>query len=223
MAVTKVSIVGFTGKLATLITKSLLAKHPAIQIHGIARTLSKVDATFSSNPNIKLFEAASNDTAALSAVIAGTDICICCYLGSYELMVEGQKTLIDASIAEKVPRYIASDWSLDYRPLKLGDLPPKDPMKFIHAYLEEKKTEIKAVHILNGMFMEVIVSPFGNWIDVPKGQFNYFATGDEKIEMTSMADVAAFTAEVAADETATGVLNCEFSLLIPKPYFCLLG
>ena len=38
-------------------------------------------------------------------------------------MVDGQKTLIDCCIEAGVPRYVASDWCLDYRDL-VRCLPP---------------------------------------------------------------------------------------------------
>lgn len=72
-------------------------------------------------------------------------------------MVEGQKRLIDACIAEKVRRYVASDWSMDFRKLELGQHPLKDPMKHVQAYLEKKEAsnQIRAIHILNACFLEV--------------------------------------------------------------------
>jgi hypothetical protein len=99
---TKIAIVGFTGKMAKLITTSLLNSHPNVQVHGISRSLAKVNQVTSSNPRIKLFEASATDSAALRQGLAGTSTCICCYLGDNTLMNEGQKTLIDACIAENV-------------------------------------------------------------------------------------------------------------------------
>ena len=127
-------------------------------------------------------------------------------------MTDGQKILIDACIAENVPRYIASDWSLDFRGLKLGDHPAKDPMKVVQAYLDEKESEgkIKGVHILNGAFMQVIWS-FMGYADTEKGIFRFFGTGEEKLEMTTYEDAAAFTAEVAVDLRASGFLKGECS------------
>ena len=126
-------------------------------------------------------------------------------------MIEGQKTLIDACIAENVSRYIASDWSLDFRGLKLGDHPTKDPMKHVQAYLEEREKEgkIKGVHVLNGAFTEIMWAPFLGVVDAKGGVFTYWGTGDEKFEMTTYADAAAFTAEVVADPNAVGFINGE--------------
>jgi nucleoside-diphosphate-sugar epimerase len=210
-SVTQIAIAGFTGKMARLITNSLLTRHHNIQIHGLCRSPSKVDTKLLSNPNIKVFEADSTDAAALRRGLAGTSVCICCYLGSKDLMIDGQKTLIDACIAENVPRYIASDWSLDFRGLKIGDHPNKDPMKHVQAYLEEKEAagKIQGVHVLNGAFTEVMWAPLLGVADAKEGVFRYFGTGDEKYDMTTYADAAAFTAEVAADPTAIGFINGE--------------
>lgn len=148
--------------MARLITASRLRGHSEVQIHGICRSPDKLNASTLSNPNVKVFEAASTDTTALRYAIAGTSACICCDLGDNILMINGQKHLIDACIAEGAPRCIASDGSLDFRKLGFGDHLAKDLMKHIQIYLDEmeKAKKIKAVHILNAAFMEVVWAPF---------------------------------------------------------------
>ncbi|KAK4499353.1 hypothetical protein PRZ48_009866 [Zasmidium cellare] len=208
--VTKVAIAGLTGKMGTLIASSLLKHHPTVQIHGIVRNSSKVATNISSNPNVHIHQATPSDPSALRKALANVDVCICCYLGDNDLMVQGQKTLIDACIAEKVPRYIGSDYSLDFRGLKKGDHPGKDFAIEYTEYLEEKEKEgkVKGVHILNGGFTEMVFAPFLGWFSAEgNGKFTYFGTGDEKLDMTTMADTAAFTAEVAVDPEANGYLN----------------
>lgn len=206
-----VAIAGMNGKMATLIVRHLLENYPKIKIHGIARSPEKVDAIIRDSPNVELFAASATDTTALRQGLKGADVAICCYLGNNELMTEGQKTLIDACIDEKVAKYIASDWSFDYRSLKLGDHPTKDPMIHINAYLEEKEKsgKIKAVHVLNGSLMEVVMGPFNPFFQPKAGVYQHWGTGDEPMEMTTYADAAAFTAEIAADPTAVGFLNGE--------------
>ncbi|KAF2163962.1 hypothetical protein M409DRAFT_57066 [Zasmidium cellare ATCC 36951] len=208
--VTKVAIAGLSGKIGSLIAQSLLKHHPTVQINGIVRSPSKVATTIASNSNVHIHQADPSNPSALRKALANVDVCICCYLGDNELMVQGQKTLIDACIAEKVPRYIGSDYSFDFRGLKKGDHPAKDFALEYNAYLEENEKEgkIKGVHILNGGFTEVIFSPFLGWFNGEgNGKFTYFGTGDEKLDMTTMKDTAAFTAEVAMDENANGYLN----------------
>ena len=204
-----VAIAGINGKMATLIAQHLLSTHPSIKIHGIARSPSKVSPLIRNSPNVKIFSASASDTPALRKALKGAEVVVCCYLGPNSLMTEGQKTLIDACIDENVSRYIASDWSFDYRGLELGDHPTKDPMIHVNAYLAEKEKggKIKAVHVLNGAFMEVVMGPF-NALFQPKEQvYQYWGTGDEVMEVTTYKDAAVFTAEIAADAAAVGFFN----------------
>lgn len=211
MSVPIVAIAGISGKMGRLVTRSLRQNHPNIKIHGLARSPDKVASEVRDHPNVTIFGASSTDKAALRRGLQGAAVCVCCYLGDDEFMIEGQKTLIDACIDEHVARYIASDYALDFRGLQLGQLPSKDPMKHIQAYLEDKeaKGEIKAVHVLNGGFIEYILGPYSPQFDPNTNSFRYFGTGDEKLDMTTYADAAAFTAEVAADPSAVGFLNGE--------------
>jgi hypothetical protein len=202
MSKTTVAIVGVTGKFARLLTNHLLSK-PSIYIHGICRSPSKVSSEISSHPRVSIFQASSNDIPAIRKGLQGSSVTICCYLGDNELMEDGQKDLIDASIAEGVPRYIAADWSLDFRALEYGQQPVKDPMKRVAEYLDEKKDQIKAVHILNGVFMEIAFSYMG-LVDPFKDKWTIWGTGNEKLDMTTYSDAAAFTAEVAADPSVDG-------------------
>ncbi|KAH8881801.1 NAD(P)-binding protein [Thozetella sp. PMI_491] len=204
-----VAIAGFTGNLARLITASLLESHPEIKIHGITRSPAKVDAAIRSSPNLTVFEASASNAEALGQALKGASVAICCYLGSNEFMVEGQKTLIDACVTEGVPRYIASDWSLNFRALEFGDHPMKDPMKHIQAYLEEKEKEgkITAVHVLNGGFTNILLGPYSGYFRPKEQLYQYWGTGDEAMDLTTYQHAAAFTAEVAADPSAVGFLN----------------
>ncbi|KAF2673440.1 NAD(P)-binding protein [Microthyrium microscopicum] len=207
-----VTIAGITGKFAGLLSKHLLTK-PNISINGIARNPDKVPKELANHSQVRIFQANADDETALRAALKGSQVAVCCYLGDVKLMEEGQKTLIDACIAEEVPRYVAGDWSLDFRGLKLGDHSQKDPMKLVQSYLEEKEKEtngaIKGVHILNGIFMEIFFS-FAHVMDISNIEapvFNAWGTLDEPWEATTYEDAARYTALAAADESAVGFLN----------------
>jgi hypothetical protein len=203
-----VAIAGMTGKLATLVTKSLLTK-PHVTIHGLARTPTKLPASITSNPRVKLFEASSTDKVAINKALAGADVLVCCYLGDHTLMTQGQYTLIDACIANNVPRYIASDYTVDYRGLEYGQHPQKDPMKHVAQYLEDRKDKISGVNVLIGALFEVVWGFLGLYNPDTK-TFQYWGTGDEKWEVTTYADSANFVAEVAVDPKINGFVGCKF-------------
>jgi NAD(P)H-binding len=205
-ATTTVAIAGITGALARLITEHLL-KHPNVHINGLCRKPSKLSKAILSDSRLTIFQAGANDTETIRQAVHKADVVICCYLGDNAVMVDGQKTLIDACIAEGVPRYIAGDWSMDFRKLSYGDHPTKDPMKHVQEYLEEKSAEITAVHILNACFLE---RPWVGLWDAENESFRYWGTGEERWEFTSYDNAAEFTAEVALDKEANGWLSCKF-------------
>jgi hypothetical protein len=214
MSVKSIAIAGFTSRLARLITRNLLDNHPQVSIHGICRSPSKVASEIKSLPNVKLFQAEWNDKSAIKQAVSGTDVCISCYHGDDALMHDGQKVLIDASIEQGVPRYIASEWNLDCHPLKMGDLPAKDPVKKVYAYLKEKEAAgaIKSIHMLTGAFMETMLSMnfvMGDSPDQPP-TFSYWGTGDEPMELTTMPNAAAWTVAVAMDPAAVEMKRCKY-------------
>ncbi|OMP84326.1 hypothetical protein BK809_0000333 [Diplodia seriata] len=202
MAIT-VGIAGITGKFARCLASHLL-KHPDVSIRGYCRNASKVSAPLQSSPQVSIIQGEAFDADQVRAFVSDLDVVVCCYLGDDNLMVEGQKTLIDACEEQKVPRYIASDWSLDYTKLEIGQLWVKDPMKHVKAYLETKKV-VKGVHILVGAFMDTVFSPFFNLLDAQTATFQYWGEGTEILESTSYNNAAEYTAAVARDPAAVGI------------------
>ena len=203
-----VTIAGATGRFANFMVRSLLSK-PNVYVHGIARTPSKVPEDVRSNPRFKIFQGDSADVKNIRKALRGANVCVCCYLGDNDLMTNGQKTLIDACIAEKVSRYVAGDWCFDYRKMKVGDHPSKDPMILNNQYLEEKEKEtngaIKGIHILNGVLIEVFwTTAFTGVYDAEGPSLSTWGSVDDTWEGITYEDAAKFTAEVAADESATG-------------------
>ncbi|KAE8313751.1 hypothetical protein BDV41DRAFT_576459 [Aspergillus transmontanensis] len=94
-----VGIAGIAGKFARRVVSHLL-KHPDVTIYGYCRDPSKVPESISTSEKVTLSK--------------GCNVLICCYLGDNKLMIGGQKILIDACDELGAPRYIASDWALDY-------------------------------------------------------------------------------------------------------------
>ncbi|KAJ5453561.1 uncharacterized protein N7458_004517 [Penicillium daleae] len=199
-----VGIAGITGKFAKRLTSHIL-KHPDVAIRGYCRNPSKVSEVIASSSQVTLLKGHAFDYGAIREFVNTCDVVVCCYLGDDKLMVDGQKALIDACEECNVPRYVASDWALDYIKLKLGELFPKDPMIHVKGYLETKK--VQAVHILIGGFMEPIFSPFFNIFDPSTNTFRYWGNGDEVMEGSSYDNAAEFTAAVILDPKATGIVR----------------
>lgn len=202
--VTQITITGFAGRMAQLITTYLLANHPSVKINGVARNASKLPENIKGADNIEIFEGDAYDKDVLLKALKGSQVVICAYLGDNALMIDGQKFLIDASIEAGVPRYIASDWTCDYRNNALGEIPMKDPMKVVYEYLQGKK-EIEGVHMLVGAFIEVVFMRL--FADDAHTRIQYFGTGNEGIDFSTMPDSAAWTVEAAVVRSAVGFIQ----------------
>ena len=207
MSSTTIGIAGFTGKFARLLTSSLVEKSPEVRIRGLARDPAKVDASISSAPNVQVFQGDAFDADKIRPFVRGCDVVVCCYLGDDNLMIEGQKLLIDIAEEEKVPRYVASDWSLDWTKLEMGELFAKEPCQIVKKYLDGKKS-IKGVHILVGGFTDVLFAPFFRIWDPANVTFRYWGTGNEVWECTTYLNSAQYTAAACLDHEAVGVLRC---------------
>ncbi|RDH29012.1 NAD(P)-binding protein [Aspergillus welwitschiae] len=204
----KVGIAGITGKFARrLLTHLLDAGDDSLTIRGYCRSPSKLPDFVKLSPKLEIIEGAAFDQNTIATFVQGCDVVVCCYLGDDKLMVDGQKLLIDACESANVPRYVASDWALDYTKLKLGELFPKDPMIHVKNYLDTEKKKIAGVHILIGGFMEPIFSPFFNIVDTQTNTFWYWGDGNEIMEGTTYDDAAKYTAKVVLDPEAKGVLK----------------
>lgn len=99
---TTVGIAGITGKFARILASHLL-KHSDISTRGYCRNASKVSAPLTSSSQVQIIQGEAFDKERIRTFV------VCCYLGDDNLMLEGQKVLIDACEENKVPRYIASD------------------------------------------------------------------------------------------------------------------
>jgi hypothetical protein len=207
-------------KLGTLIAQAIL-NTSAASIRGLCRDRSKLAPELQAfSDRITLVEGNGTDLAAAREAVRSSQIVICCYLGSTDLMTNGQKVLIDACVAEGVPRYIASDYSLDYSKLELGDLPAKDPMIEVRAYLEEKP--VTGVHVLIGCFTETFVQNLGVW-NPKENLLEHWGTGNEVWDFTTYATCAEYVAAVALDPSAQGFLKCESTFGASTSFECLFS
>ncbi|KAM0329340.1 hypothetical protein ACHAQA_004645 [Verticillium albo-atrum] len=196
-----VVIAGISGRFGRCLAWELLKK-PDVVVRGLARDLSKLESGLRSSAALQLTEGDVFDTAVLQKLVKGANVVICTYAGDHQVMIEGQKLLVDACEAEGVPRFFASDYTIDYRKLEYGQLIAKDPMKDVHQYLQGKK--VKGVHVLNGVFLDTFwCSWFGAW-NPEETSLSFWGTGDEVWEVTSYENAAEFVALLALDETAIG-------------------
>lgn len=195
-------------QIRRLVVSHLLASQE-VSIRGFCRNPSKLPEHLRNSSRLTIVSGDAGDLDTLRQFVRGTDVVVCCYLGDNTLMTEGQKLLVDACDLESVPRYMASDYCLDYTKLEYGQHPAKDPMKRVKAYLETKKN-VKGVHVLIGAFMETFWSGYFGVFDSKDCKFSFYGTGDEIWESTTYDTAAQYVAAVALDRNAIGLLHCKY-------------
>jgi hypothetical protein len=207
-----VAIAGIGSKLALLIAQELL-QHQDVYIRGSSRDTSKLPDFLKDSPRVKLVQSDPFDRTALGTLVEGSQVVACCYYAENETMIKGQKLLIDLCEEQGIKRFVASDYTGDYRKLDYGDIILKDAMKTVKEYLDQN-TKVEGVHILVSLFME-IWDVFFDWNPEQK-VLPYYGTGEEMWELTSYRTTAQYVAAVILDPSAHGVLKCKF-ILRPHP------
>ena len=122
-----IAIAGISSRLALQIRRELV-QDPGVRIRGSTRDMSCLPAWVKQSSQIDVIQMPPDDTDALRSLVKGCDVVICCYLAEQKIMEEGQKLLIDAVEIERVQRYIASDYTLNYTKTKIGENEYKDLM-----------------------------------------------------------------------------------------------
>lgn len=201
-----VLLVGATGTVGGSIATHLLADGIA-EVHLLVRSLTPSDPDKAAaletmvRAGAVLIEGDLHDPDSLEAATLGADVVISAVQGGRDIIVDGQVALARAAKASGVRRFIPSDFALDIWAAPAG-APMFELRKEADAAIDELGLEV--VHVLNGAFMDMMLDPrTAGVVDLAKGTGNFYGDGDDPFDITLIDDVAAFTARVATDESAT--------------------
>ena len=197
-----IAVAGATGDLGKRVVHALLARGAKVQ--ALVRETSdskKIDALRSAGATIVVL----NDVPGTARDLAGTDCLVSALAGLHEIIVEAQSALLDTAVAAGIPRFIPSDFSADYTKLAPGENRNLDLRREFHVKLDA--SGIKATSILNGMFADVLMTPYSPFFDFKSHRVNYWGSPDQRLDFTTMDDTAAFTAAAALDESTPKVLR----------------
>ena len=207
-----VVVAGGTGNLGGRIVKALL-KHGA-QVRVLAQPdteAAKTDALKSQGAQVSLVALTDHD--GLTKALEGAVCVVSALQGLREVMVDGQTQLLHAAVAAHVPRFIPSDFSVDYMDLVPGDNRNFDLRREFHHIID--KANIQATSIFNGSFDGIFA--YGTPLfDGKKKSVGYWGDPDWKIDFATMDDAAAFTAAAALDEAAPRALHIASFQLSPR-------
>jgi len=200
---TAVIVAGATGNLGGRIVRALLER--GAQVRALVRqSVPTEKLEWLRNLGAVVFPADWGDASQLRAACSGTACVVSALQGLRDVIVEAQGKLLEAAVRAGVPRFIPSDFSLDFTKLTPGENRNFDLRREFHGRLE--RVEVSATTIFNGAFAELLLGA------MPLVLFKYklvlyWGDPDQRLDFTTIDDTAAFTACAALDPQAPRFLR----------------
>lgn len=198
-----VVVAGATGKLGGLIAAALRergARVRAIVRHGTTKDRRSPLETI----GVDVVAADYDDPSELTRACAGVTCVVSALAGLRDVIVGAQSALLDAAVAAGVPRFIPSDFAIDFYKMPAGCNRNLDLRREFAQRLDA--APIAATSILNGMFAELLrgQAPF---ILSPLRRVVYWGDAEQPMDFTTIEDTAAFTAAAALDPSTPRFLR----------------
>lgn len=135
----------------------------------------------------------------------GDATCVVSALSGLEpVILDIQGRLLDAAVAAGVPRFIPSDFAIDFRKLPPGTNRNLDLREAFRTRAEA--APIRLTSVLNGAFMDMLTGTIPI-IQHSLRRVLYWGSADQQMDFTTIADTAAYTARAAMDPDSPRVLN----------------
>ncbi len=138
------------------------------------------------------------------AACAGASCVVSALQGLRDVIVETQTSLLDAAIEAGVPRFIPSDYSIDFTRFPAGQNRNLDLRREFHKRLDERS--IQATTVFCGAFAELLSGQMP-LILFRVNRVLCWGSADQRMDFTTMDDTAAFTASAALDPSTPRFLR----------------
>lgn len=205
-------VAGATGNLGVRIVKALSKSDAEIRVVVRANSASGKIKILESL-GAKIYRVNDWSVEELKAACASASCVVSSLAGLREVVIDAQKVLLDAAIEAGIPRFIPSDYSLDFTNFSHGENRNLDMRREFHQYLD--KTPIAATSIFNGAFMDMLTNEMPLILFKQK-MILYWGNADYKWGFTTMDNTAAFTAEAALDPTTPRYLRIAGDQISPR-------
>ena len=198
-----VLLAGATGALGSRIARAL--RERGASVRAILRPGTAADRVAALRAlGVDTIEADLDDEGTVTAACRGAACVVSALNGLAPTILGTQGVLLCAAVAAGVPRFVPSDYSLDFTKTRPGENRNLDLRRDFHGILDA--APIGATSILNGGFTDLIVVP-APFVLFPIKRVLHFGDADQRVDFTTMDDTAAVTARVALDPDAPWLLR----------------
>jgi nucleoside-diphosphate-sugar epimerase len=140
----------------------------------------------------------------IAKACVGASCVVSAMSGLREVILDAQKVLLDGAVSAGVPRFIPSDYSSDFTKFEDGSNRNLDWRREFHTHLD--KAPIKATTIFNGAFMDMLTGQMPMILFSKKRVFHW-GNGNQRMDFTTIKDIAKYTAFAAMDDTTPRFLR----------------
>lgn len=196
-------VAGATGHLGGKITNALLKTGEQIAI--LVRNGSnpaKIQALAEQGAAVHVVDL--NNVAAVREACQGATCVVSALSGLRHVIVDTQRALLEGSIQAGVPRFIPSDYSLDFKNLVPGKNRNLDWRMEFHQQVENMPIQITS--IFNGAFMDLLAGDMPLILPSMK-RVLYWGNATVVMDLTTMDNVAEYTAQAALDSSTPRYLH----------------
>ncbi|MBK8557420.1 MAG: NmrA family NAD(P)-binding protein [Lewinellaceae bacterium] len=205
-------VAGGTGNLGSNIVTALLEQGAAVK--AVVRQGTNPEKMKSlQQRGATVLEADMMSVDQLRQACEGVSCVVSALAGLREVIMDTQKVLLDAAVKAGVPRFIPSDYSLDFTPFHAGENRNLDWRREFHQYLDQ--APIAATSIFNGAFADMLTGEMPMILFKQK-RILYWGDADHKMAFTLVKDVAAYTALAAMDASTPRHLRIAGDYLSPR-------
>jgi len=140
----------------------------------------------------------------LKEACSGASCVVSALAGLADAIVDTQSVLLDAAVEAGVPRFIPSDFSIDFTKFRPGENRNLDLRRDFHQRLD--RAPIAAASIFNGAFAELLTGQMPLILFKFK-RVLYWGSADRRMDFTTIENTAAFTACAALDASTPRFLH----------------
>jgi hypothetical protein len=218
MAAPLIVLAGATGNLGARIAHQVLEQRGAVRALVRPGARAEVVASLTS-AGAEVRTVDFSDGVGLATACGGASCVVSALAGLRDVIIDTQTALVKATVAAKVPRFIPSDYSIDFTKLPVGSNRNLDLRREFHAVLEREPVQVTSIYC--GAFADMLTGQ-APIVLFKRRRVLLWGNADQVMDFTSVDDTARFTASAALDATTPLALCIAGDRISPRGLSALM-